>query len=124
MHETKRILVVEDEPAVRRLVARMLRAANYEVREAEDGWAAWDLAQTEKFDLVVTDSHMPRMSGPELISRLRHVDATLPIIQVSGSSPDADKDYELPADVPTMFKPFQLELLVEEVQRFLSPRSA
>ncbi|MEO8201511.1 MAG: response regulator, partial [Gemmatimonadota bacterium] len=64
MSTQRKILVVDDEPAIRRLLVRMLRAAEYDVDEAEDGLAAWQLALSKNYDLIVTDSHMPRMSGP------------------------------------------------------------
>lgn len=119
MADIPKILVVDDEPAVRRLLVRMLRSAGYEVDEAEDGLVGWNLALAQRYDLVVTDSHMPRMSGPDLIARLRNIYPTLRIIQVSGSSPDVPKGYQLPPDIPTLFKPFQLEQLIDEVRRIL-----
>ena len=77
-----RILVVDDEPALCELLARMLRDEGYEVVKACDGLAGWDLVgrAAESFDLVVTDSRMPGMSGTEFIHRLREHNPTLPIV--------------------------------------------
>ena len=66
-----KILIAEDDLGSRRLVKVRLLAAGYEVVEAEDGQAAWELFQREPFRLVITDWMMPRLDGPELIRRIR-----------------------------------------------------
>ncbi len=119
-----RILLVEDQAAVRRLVARMLRSAGCQVEETKDGWEALKYASQEGFDLVITDSHMPGMTGPELIARLRSLYPDIRIIRMSGSSPEAETAEGVPTDIPTLFKPFQQEQLIEEVSRLLTARSS
>jgi DNA-binding response OmpR family regulator len=115
-----RILVVDDEPALCELVARMLRDEGYEVVKACDGHAGWELIgiAAESFDLVVTDSRMPGMSGIEFIRRLREHNPTLPIIHISGSH--VNTIYDLPSDVRTLFKPFDLPELVPSVRGLLA----
>jgi two-component system cell cycle sensor histidine kinase/response regulator CckA len=115
-----RILVVDDEPALCELVARMLRDEGYEVVQACDGQAAWEIIgiAPESFDLVVTDSRMPGMTGIEFIRRLRERNPTLPIIHISGS--DVNTIYDLPSDVRTLFKPFDLPALVPSVRSLLA----
>jgi DNA-binding response OmpR family regulator len=115
-----RILVVDDEPALCELVARMLRAEGYEVVKACDAEAGWELIDmaAESFDLVVTDSRMPGMSGIEFIRRLRGHNPTLPIIHISGSH--VNTIYDLPADIRTLFKPFDLPQLVPSVRSLLA----
>ncbi len=115
-----RILVVDDEPALCELVARMLRHEGYEVVKACDGQAGWELVgiASESFDLVVTDSRMPGMSGIEFIQRLREHNPTLPIIHISGSH--VNTIYDLPSDVRTLFKPFDLPQLVPSVRSLLA----
>ncbi len=66
-----KILVVEDEAINRKLVKKSLSTAGYEVIEAEDGLAAWELFQQEPFQLIVTDWMMPGLNGPELIHKIR-----------------------------------------------------
>ena len=119
----QRILVVDDEAMIRSLVGRALRKAGYEVEEAEDGLAGWERFSTAKlhFDLVVTDSRLPRLSGSELAQRLRELHPTLPIINLSGSHGDkTSSNQSYPPNVPTMCKPFQLSKLVTLVTELLS----
>jgi CheY-like chemotaxis protein len=61
----RRILVVDDEPVLRMLISRAFRERGYEVVEAADGLAGLDVARSASvpFDLVVTNSHMPHMTG-------------------------------------------------------------
>lgn len=66
-----KILVAEDEMINRKLVKKSLLTAGYEVVEAEDGLAAWELFQQEAFQLVITDWMMPGINGPELIRKIR-----------------------------------------------------
>jgi two-component system cell cycle sensor histidine kinase/response regulator CckA len=80
------ILVVEDEPAVRQLVAAALARAGYRVFEARDGHAALSLFNENEtaIDLLVTDLRMPQMDGAELIRLLRARAPHLKVICVSG----------------------------------------
>jgi len=66
-----KILIVEDELIFRRMVKKYLHEAGYDVSEAEDGLAAWELFQQEPFQLVITDWMMPGLNGPELIQNIR-----------------------------------------------------
>jgi CheY-like chemotaxis protein len=111
-----RILVVEDEPAVRRLVARALQEEGYEVVAVSDGQAGLDAVSRADalYDLVVTNNHMPRMGGAELIAELRSRFPGLPILHVDDLSQPLSA--ALPPDVPTLYKPFRIERLLEVVR--------
>ncbi len=81
------VLLVEDERAVRALVARVLRGNGFQVIPAEDGQdalAQCDDALLSRIDLVVTDVVMPRLGGPALIEALRERRPDLPVLFVSG----------------------------------------
>ncbi|HXD73514.1 MAG TPA: response regulator [Vicinamibacterales bacterium] len=80
----RRILVVDDHDAVRRLVARLLTRAGYEVESACDGEDAIETFRTSKFDLVVSDVRMSGMSGPRLIEQLRRFDADVKVLYLTG----------------------------------------
>ncbi len=112
---TETILVVEDDEAVRDLSVCALREAGYQVLDASSGAVA--IARFEKhkdkIDLVLTDVVMPGWSGPELVTRLKAVRATLPVLFMSGYAPDTVEAVEaIPAE-DLLRKPFKpTELLV------------
>lgn len=120
MQET--ILVVEDEPAVRTVTARMLRASGYSVLEAENGSEALNLVKENPkcdIDLVVTDMVMPLMGGTEFIDRLKMTHPDIPVLFYSGYT-----DYPAigqPDESPPMFlqKPFTPAELNESVKEAL-----
>ena len=114
-----RILVVDDEQALCGLVARMLRDAGYVVVTACDGEAGWELvaSKTESFDLVVTDSRLPGISGRELVQLLRERSPTLPIVHLTGN---LGSGIGFPSDVRTLLKPFDLPRLIPTVRELLA----
>jgi DNA-binding response OmpR family regulator len=85
-----RILVVDDEEAVQKLLAYPLQKEGYEVVVAGDGQQALDAFAKEHFDLVVLDIMMPRVDGMEVCRRLRAV-STVPIIMLTARSDEFDK---------------------------------
>ena len=113
-----RILVVDDERALRSLVVRALRI-DYDVTEAGDGDEAWALAQRTPFDLVVTDNRMPGMSGTQLAGRLQTIHPLLPVLHLSGSHGMGEPTTP---DVPTLFKPFEIDDLLAAVRALLPTR--
>lgn len=88
----KQVLVVEDEPRVLALTARMLRGAGFDVLEATEGEAALKLLEQRQLtvDVLVTDVVMPRLSGIELAQRARQNRPLLPVVLCSGYAPDAE----------------------------------
>lgn len=80
---TKYILAVDDEPSMLRLLEISLRQAGYQPLTAKDGRDALDIINTKKVDCVVTDLHMPRMDGLQLLKEIRKTDAELPVIIVT-----------------------------------------
>lgn len=80
----RRILVVDDQPEVRRLVGRWLRGSGAEVVEAADAEIAWMLIRDRAPDLLVTDLQMPGPSGEQLAARVRAHYGALPIVLMTG----------------------------------------
>jgi PAS domain S-box-containing protein len=117
---TCRILVAEDEESVRRLTARTLRAAGYEVVEACSGHEALERANAmgEELDAILSDVVMPGLSGPELVRRLRDSRPTLPVLLMSGYA-DAARSRPVPDDVALITKPFSPTQLCEKVARLI-----
>ncbi len=114
-----RVLVVDDDPAIRSALADELRAADYEVEEAADGAQGTALAAEGGFDLVLTDLAMPRLDGFELVRRLRTAGAatSTPIIVLSvrGEEQDKVRALDLGAD-DFVTKPFALAELLARVR--------
>jgi signal transduction histidine kinase len=114
------ILVIEDEPAIRRLVARALRRAGHEVLSARDRESALDAAEGRELHVVISDVMLGGDRGPQIVSQLqtRHPDAG--VIFMSGYAEwDA---VDLPSDAPLLLKPFELADLETKVQQMLARR--
>jgi two-component system cell cycle sensor histidine kinase/response regulator CckA len=119
-----RVLLVEDEDAVRRVVERVLRQQQYDVLSAADGEEArllCDDATLAALDLVVSDVVMPRLGGVELVTALRARRHDLPVLFVSGYRETNALD-ELLTTPHTVFleKPFAPAALLEAVQLLLT----
>lgn len=88
-----RVLVVDDDELLRRVVGRMLEEAGYEVILAADGVDALAcLGESPGFDAVVADLRMPRMSGRTLGEHLARRDPRLPVLYISGYASDWEPD--------------------------------
>jgi two-component system cell cycle sensor histidine kinase/response regulator CckA len=123
--DSERVLLVEDDAAVRAMAERALRSAGYFVRAAPDPRVAiaW-LEDDPRVDLVITDVVMPGMRGPELVERLRAARPHLRVLYISGFSDGALAD--LRADLGGdgyLAKPFSPDDLLHEVKRSLRSRS-
>jgi DNA-binding response OmpR family regulator len=116
-----RILVVDDEPTIRALLVRALEEAGYQVVAATDGLAGLKAAKSAGvvYDLVITNSYMPQMSGEELIRRLRAMFPEQPILHLDDLSHPVGRNVET---VPTLYKPFSIDALLETVARALLER--
>ena len=80
-----RVLLVDDQPELRRLFRRSLSRVGYTVVEASSGRVAVQLLREREFDVVISDVHMPDMSGIELLEALHDHDPDLPVVLTSGS---------------------------------------
>jgi CheY-like chemotaxis protein len=80
------ILLVDDEPSLRRVMSRSLVRAGFDVTQAPDGRVALELARAQQFNAVISDVRMPRMGGLELLDRLQRELPSLPVVLVSAST--------------------------------------
>jgi DNA-binding NtrC family response regulator len=113
-----RILVVDDDPILSRLMAMLLAGAGYQVDTAGDGEQGWTALNTKSYDLLMTDNDMPRLKGLGLVQRLRAAGMSLPVIVVSGSEHIRNfVDDAFLALAAVMPKPFNPQDLVAEVGR-------
>jgi DNA-binding response OmpR family regulator len=110
------ILVVEDEAPIRALYVRILEEAGFRVAAAADGREGLQMALTTPFDVVVTNSRMPVLSGEQMVAALRRQRPDQAILHVSGSHGVTSQPDRLPSDVPTLCKPFSPEKLVAAVR--------
>lgn len=117
------VLLVEDEPPIRRFLRTSLTAQGYAVDEAADGAAAWERLRKHKPDLLVLDLGLPDMDGAEIIRRLRGTGETLPIIVLSSRMDEAGKveALDLGAD-DYVTKPFGMDELLARIRAALRHR--
>jgi DNA-binding response OmpR family regulator len=120
----KRILVVDDEPRMRRFVRMNLDLEGYEVLEAENGLVALQKVRDDMPDLVLLDVAMPEMDGFETLERLREVSA-VPVIMLTVKNDEADRirGLDLGADdyVTKPFSPRELLSRIRAVLRRVEP---
>jgi nitrogen-specific signal transduction histidine kinase/ActR/RegA family two-component response regulator len=117
----ERILVVEDEEAIRRSAKRALEQLGYTVLLAEDGLAALAMLRAGvRIDLIVSDSVMPNLGGAELYERVREAGFRVPFLLASGYSPqEAALGVAYRPEVPFLPKPWTLNELTRKVRELL-----
>lgn len=117
---TQKILVVDDEARMRKLVSDFLTKNGYKVVEAKDGYEAMDLFfEQNDIDLMITDVMMPRIDGWELVKQVRQY-SKVPIIMLTAKSDERDEllGFELGID-EYISKPFSPKILVARVEALL-----
>jgi two-component system, cell cycle sensor histidine kinase and response regulator CckA len=118
-----RILVVEDDISIRQLTTEMLIRSGYRVDAAADGAAGWEALQTERYDLLITDNFMPKVTGIEMIKKVHAAQMKLPVIMATAILPEDDIIlYPWLQNIPTLLKPFRAAELLSTVQKVLSGR--
>jgi two-component system, OmpR family, KDP operon response regulator KdpE len=112
-----RILVVDDEPAIRRFLRAGLASQGYVVSELEEGLPAVDVARRKGADLIVLDLGLPDIDGIEIIGRIRAAGSTIPIIVLSSRNDEAAKvdALDLGAD-DYVTKPFGIDELLARIR--------
>jgi CheY-like chemotaxis protein len=110
------ILVVDDEPQLRRLATRALEQAGYHVIQATDGLEALGLFTDDAgIDLLVTDVRMPHTDGIVLAAALRRRYPHIPVLFISGFPRGTE-----PAPEPFLAKPFEMQTLCDRVKDLLA----
>ena len=121
--DVARIIVIEDEAAIRRLVTRILNRSGHEVREAANGRDGVALHRADPAELVITDLFMPEQDGIETIQQIREFAPTTPILAMSGGgtrgNTDSLSDAELFGAQAVLQKPFSPDALEAAVTGLL-----
>jgi two-component system, cell cycle response regulator CpdR len=118
-----RILLAEDEQAMREYLARALERSGYEVVSVDRGTEAAPLLEREHFDLLLTDIVMPEMDGIELARHCSKVSPQTQVMFITGFSGVALRAGESMPSAKILSKPFHLKDLVLEVERLFAKES-
>lgn len=112
-----RVLVADDEVAVTRLYEKVLSASGYQVTTVNDGVLARALLEGEDFDVILSDVHMPGMSGIDLLRAARRFEREVPVVLVTGAAEDgfADLAGEFGA-LLYLIKPVEPRIMVQVVE--------
>ena len=118
----ERVLLVEDEPGIRRLMVDRLEELGYRVTEAVDAASALAAheAAPDAFDMLLTDIGLPGMNGRQLADRVRSLSPGIPVLFVTGYiHADADRNGGLPEGASILTKPFTMQVLSSHVRASL-----
>ncbi|MBJ6363485.1 response regulator transcription factor [Paenibacillus sp. GCM10012307] len=120
----QRILVVDDEERIRRLLKMYLEKEGYQIEEAEDGESALRMASANDYDLILLDVMLPGIDGIEVCSRLRQVKST-PVIMLTAKGEEMNRvqGFEVGAD-DYVVKPFSPREVIYRVKAILRRSSA
>ncbi len=117
----KRVLVVDDEPSIRTLLAQTLALAEYEVDVAPDGPSALDRMRRNGYNLLITDLKMPGMDGLSVINEARRLDSQMAIVVITGFSTEDSAIKAANLGVKGyLTKPFKVPKVLEVAARALS----
>ncbi|MEW6439438.1 MAG: response regulator [bacterium] len=123
-HPVRRILVVDDEYAIRVLLKTFLEGHAYEVRVADDGESASAVFDEFRPDLIISDIMMPVENGLSIVSRLRERRPSIKVIFLSAWLDESDTEKRLQEELEShphyrlIQKPFQLERLLEAIRGY------
>ena len=120
--QPQRILVVDDDNDIRQFSVDILTDSGYEADGAKDGADGWDALQAVNYDLVITDNKMPRMTGMEMIEKLRAAYMTLPVILATRYLPRYELSLRPWLEPDAMLeRPFSDDDLLGAVKKILGP---
>jgi len=120
----KKILVIEDEATLQKALTEVLEQADYEVLSALDGEQGWNLAASEKPDLILLDIILPKIDGFEVLRRLKGDEGTkqIPVVLLTNLSDlnDIQKALDLGANSYLVKADFHLDDVLKKVEQMLA----
>ena len=118
-----RILVIDDQDSIRRVVRRALEQDDHEVFDAGDGEVGMEILESQSFDVVITDIFMPGQDGIVTLRQIRKRFPTIKVIVISGGDAtgimDLREDAELLGAVKSLQKPFNAREIMDVVRSVL-----
>jgi len=125
MNTLRKVLVVDDDPAVRKSFDRVLSSQGYAVITAENGEEALRKLNEEKYDLVYTDIRMPGMSGLEVAEEVKARKPWTPVVIITGYGTDAAESRAKAAGITSfLHKPLSPEMIEESARYAMTPPEA
>ena len=116
----KRILIIEDDPAISKGLQESLEDEHYDVIVADDGQNGYNLALKKKPDLILLDLMLPTMNGQDICRKLREDGLTMPILMLTSKIQDSDRFWGMKQGADGyMTKPFEADDLVQKVEELL-----
>jgi DNA-binding response OmpR family regulator len=114
------ILVVDDDPSICHVFKKILEQSAFNVDVAYNGLAGWNAILAHPYDLVITDQNMPKLSGLEMVKRMRSAQINLPVILISGTLPTNEicQNEELQL-TSVLEKPCSFNLLLKTIKTAL-----
>lgn len=123
MQSAPRVLILEDDPAFRKMLVKALRDRGYSVEEAAAGAQAVQLARDQVFDLIITDIRMDGMDGLEALSRIKQAQPDTSSMVITGYTSEEDSVRAIRLGVGDYLKkPFRVQAFVDAVNRVLGTR--
>ena len=112
-----KILIAEDDTLVREMLEAFLSEQGHTVQSTENGAELVKIALNDRPDLIVTDLHMPEMTGNSMVAMLDMYEplAGVPVIMVTGASKSELADAGIPKEIPIIPKPVDFDRLIEEI---------
>lgn len=119
--KNKKVLVVDDDPVVIRLVKEILKNIGYEVETAKDGIDAMVLVQKEKPDLIVLDIMMPELNGYDVLRTLKFTDEykEIPVLLLTAREQELDRRIGEMMGIDYLQKPVNREAFIERIQKII-----
>ena len=125
MSESKagKVLIMDDNDQMSSLLADILELFDYQAQQAKDGEEALRCLREDKYDLVITDLRMPKMSGTELLKLIKKVQPQLPVVVVSGFGPGNTQNLIISKQADGFLnKPFTVEQIEKILKDLIQPK--
>jgi DNA-binding NtrC family response regulator len=123
-NKSVRLLLVDDDPNMQRMVALFLNKKNYDLEIAGNGRKALEMLDSNKYTLIISDMQMPLMDGAELLQKIRAKKIKTPVILISAyTALDIPNEANTSDFAAVLFKPFDSSNLITTIEKVLKIKS-